>query len=69
VKSLVEMHQGDISVSSSLGKGAIFSIRLPIRRIHDNSDLKPIISDKHSRIEKVQLEFSDIYKLKKMDPV
>jgi PAS domain S-box-containing protein len=66
VKSLVEMHQGEITVSSILGKGTIFSIRLPIKKIK-NSKLKISSSDKHSRIELIRLEFSDIYTLNKMN--
>ena len=31
VRTLVEMHEGEISAQSSLGKGSTFSIRLPIK--------------------------------------
>jgi PAS domain S-box-containing protein len=63
VKSLVEMHQGVISVDSVLGKGTNFSINLPRKVIGNETAQQPIIFDKQSRIEKIQLEFSDIYKI------
>lgn len=33
VKSIVEMHGGNISVESEVGKGSIFKIKLPVRTI------------------------------------
>lgn len=60
VKSLVEMHHGEIFVESELGKGTAFSVNLPCNRLK-KVRTKSNINDMHSRIEKIQLEFSDIY--------
>lgn len=62
VKSLVEMHNGKITVRSELGKGTEFVIILPIRIIEDDSQLrenKDFINQ--TNVEKIQIEFSDIY--------
>lgn len=63
VKSLVEMHNGTISVDSELGIGTNFSIELPYRLSINEASQHPMVFDKQSRIEKIQLEFSDIYKV------
>ena len=62
VKSLVDMHNGDISVESELGEGTTFTINIPIKYAHEDDSL--IIIDKNiqdSYIEKLKVEFSDIY--------
>lgn len=60
VKSLVNMHGGKITVSSVLGKGSEFIITLPIRL--DGDELDPnIINSDEDRVQKIGVEFSDIY--------
>jgi PAS domain S-box-containing protein len=62
VKSLVEMHEGKISVKSEAGKGSEFQIELPVRTITSGVDLK--VKDNYTtqgNIEKINIEFSDIY--------
>lgn len=62
VKSLVEMHGGTIDIKSTLGRGSMFSILLPAAVAH----LTPenIIRDGiSSNIERIHIEFSDIYSL------
>lgn len=61
VKSLVEMHGGEISVKSTYGKGTKFTIKLPVA-IKDTSNM-PVQNTNFnkSHIEKVSIEFSDIY--------
>lgn len=58
-KHLVEMHKGFISVKSSLGKGSEFVVRLP-KTIEErvNNVLDKIY---YNRLEKIKIEFSDIY--------
>lgn len=59
VKSLVKMHQGDIYVESRVNEGTKFTIKLPIRQVE--SDNNKNISLNKSKIEKCNIEFSDIY--------
>jgi signal transduction histidine kinase len=61
VKSLVEMHQGTITVESEYGKGATFIVELPCVVLPEIATEKDESKDRQSRIEKIQLEFSDIY--------
>ncbi|MCG8482315.1 MAG: Cache 3/Cache 2 fusion domain-containing protein [Clostridia bacterium] len=62
VKSLVEMHDGKISVISQYGEGTEFIIELPIKLVAE--DNQPESTDDHSHqmnIEKIEIELSDIY--------
>lgn len=61
VKSLVEMHQGSITVESEYGKGTTFTIELPATLLPEDAANKEEFKDRHERIENIQLEFSDIY--------
>lgn len=62
VKSLVEMHEGKICVKSEYGKGSEFIIEIPACTISDKG-IKSIADDmKENHIERVNIEFSDIYK-------
>lgn len=62
VKSLVEMHDGTISVRSEFDKGTEFIIKLPVKLI-DGEDTKEENLDftQEDNVEKIQIEFSDIY--------
>lgn len=62
VKSLVEMHGGKISVISEEGEGSEFIVELPVKTIDKNeSNLNTTEYDCNSNIQKVNIEFSDIY--------
>jgi PAS domain S-box-containing protein len=62
VKSLVELHGGTISVKSTLGVGSEFFISLPIRKIpEDEAACTQNSSIKHSHVEMIDIEFSDVY--------
>lgn len=62
VKSLVEMHNGKISVKSECGKGSEFIIELPCIIIPEENDEKTIDNNSQQiNVEKIKIEFSDIY--------
>jgi len=58
VKELVVLHDGTIELDSILGKGSEFRIELPVRLVHED---KINICTSEDRVEKIKIEFSDIY--------
>ena len=66
VKTFVEMHGGNIFVKSECNKGSEFIIELPIKSLADLGDLSRNNNGYlyHDRIEKINIEFSDIYPLR-----
>lgn len=63
VKSLVKLHGGKISLNSELDKGTEFIIELPIKLIDQKDRENKFHIDKGGKIDKIQIEFSDIYEL------
>ena len=66
VKSLLEMHGGSIELQSTYGEGSNFIIRIPCIKISesDEVDLESIAQrnkQEVKNIEKIRIEFSDIY--------
>ncbi|MBZ9607596.1 Cache 3/Cache 2 fusion domain-containing protein [Clostridium estertheticum] len=63
VKSLVEMHGGIINVQSKYQEGTEFTISLPVNIVdgNDNPNSKIGLMNQ-TNSEKIQIEFSDIYK-------
>jgi len=62
VKSLVELHDGKISLISEKGKGCDFIIELPVVELFImESPGKGIDYNGNNRIEVINIEFSDIY--------
>ncbi|AKN29727.1 histidine kinase [Clostridium carboxidivorans P7] len=63
VKALVELHEGTISVNSKEGYGSEFIIHIPCKLVDGGEFNYSSYEDtmKKSYIEKVNLEFSDIY--------
>lgn len=60
-KHLVEMHQGTISVISEVGKGSEFIVRIP-NIVNDENDTYTLTNKVYdSRLERIRMEFSDIY--------
>lgn len=58
VKSFVDMHDGEVSVHSELGKGACFMINLPNIQGPD-VPIHPMSYDKMEYVERTKFEFSD----------
>ncbi|GKX67072.1 PocR ligand-binding domain-containing protein [Inconstantimicrobium mannanitabidum] len=65
VKSLVEMQGGTISAESKLGFGTKFIIKFPVRVLdnQENKENTGIVKNTiNSHVERIKIEFSDIYK-------
>lgn len=66
VKSLVELHDGTISVESKYGVGTKFIIKLPVKVLdYGSSEVKTNLGNCtiNNCVERIKIEFSDIYKL------
>lgn len=63
VKSLVNMHEGEIKVESELGVGSKFEFYLPNKKINLNSEKKEKCIYADNKIEMCSIEFSDIYEI------
>jgi signal transduction histidine kinase len=63
VKNLVELHGGRISVKSDYGENTEFRIELPVKLIDEDINLMPI-SNKHNYVQRLTMEFSDIYAIR-----
>jgi len=61
VKSLVEMHGGEVSAKSEIGVGSEFNIKLPIKLIESEISNKDENYNLNDPVEKIKIEFSDIY--------
>jgi PAS domain S-box-containing protein len=62
VKSIVELHGGRVLVNSKMGEGSEFIIHLPCKNVdNEQSEYSENYITKHSKIERVIIEFSDIY--------
>ncbi len=63
VQSLVNMHDGSITVHSQLGEGSEFIITLPSKLITKPSEAAKIdaATSNEDKVEKIHIEFSDIY--------
>lgn len=59
VKSLVELHEGNITVKSEYKKGTEFIIELPVKLVRSKDS--PYNNTNEDNIEKINIEFSDIY--------
>lgn len=61
VKSIIELHGGKISLNSEVGKGSEFIIELPAYLAEDEGECKETAAARQSNMERVSIEFSDIY--------
>lgn len=58
VKSFVEMHKGEVTINSELGKGTEFIIKLPSIVCDENIKSKNVVYE--ANVERINMEFSDI---------
>lgn len=65
VKSLVELHEGVVYLEKNVEQGCEFVIKLPNKILDEskNEEIKSIDIDNKPLIQKVNIEFSDIYEL------
>lgn len=62
VKELVELHNGTIELKSAQGEGSEFRVRLPVELLpEDENNSDPNIYTHESKVERIKIEFSDIY--------
>lgn len=62
VKALVELHDGIIYAKSEVGKGSEFIIKLPTKVVNEEpSNLDKTDIWKDDKVERINIEFSDIY--------
>lgn len=63
VESLVKMHEGRITVESEMGRGTRFIIQLPVRIQSEEEKVDYIeeVGNKDRYVERINIEFSDIY--------
>lgn len=59
VKLLVDMHKGSIEVKSELDKGSEFLVTLPMNKVKEEK--KILSKEVNSYVQKISIEFSDIY--------
>lgn len=60
VKRLIEMHDGEIWLNTNVERGVEFIFYIPIKTIN-NEDVVVNLIDDHSKIDKCNIEFSDVY--------
>jgi PAS domain S-box-containing protein len=63
VKNLVELHAGNVRVNSEIDKGTEFVVELPCRLVCEDSAAMPADLNTQSHVERISIEFSDIYSL------
>ncbi|HEX2947009.1 MAG TPA: PAS domain S-box protein [Clostridia bacterium] len=62
VKSIVDLHNGSVSVESKVGRGSTFRVYLPVRTVGQPKEQKQKIPSLN-RVDMINIEFSDIYYL------
>lgn len=61
VRYLTKAHNGSIELKSELNKGCEFIIKLPIEKLEENEIVKNKCLNAKSKVEILEVEFSDIY--------
>lgn len=62
VKSIIEKHSGEITVSSLYGEGTEFIIKLPVKVLEEEQNHTASNCTANSLVERINIEFSDIYR-------
>lgn len=65
VKSVIEKHNGKIHVESTVGAGTSFIFTLPVVTLEEDNEYmihRELQNLEENRIEKISLEFSDVYR-------
>jgi signal transduction histidine kinase len=65
VKSIIEMHGGNISLDSEINKGSTFTIRLPVYKVESSNKNHIQCMSREINVDRINIEFSDIYELSK----
>lgn len=60
VKSLIELHGGEISLKSEAGQGSEFIVKLPVL-IVDDDEAAITNGISQGKVQRIHIEFSDIY--------
>ena len=65
LKSLIELHEGTVSLEKEVEKGCEIVIKLPNVRMEEDNDNNSRIIDAENKplVQKINIEFSDIYEL------
>ncbi|MVX67178.1 sensor histidine kinase [Clostridium chromiireducens] len=61
VRYLTKAHNGSIELKSEMNKGCEFIIKLPIEKLEENEIVKNKCLNSKSKVEILEVEFSDIY--------
>ena len=60
VKSIIDLHGGDIKVDSIINEGSTFIVELPAKTINQAKDVVDV-DPMNNKVEMLKIEFSDIY--------
>ena len=63
VKCMVEMHGGKIWLNTNVESGVEFIFYIPIKQESNEKALKQYSIEEHSKIDKCNIEFSDVYSI------
>ncbi|MBC2581311.1 ATP-binding protein [Clostridium sp. DJ247] len=62
IKELIAIHNGTIGLESDIDKGSEFKVELPVNILpKDESNLELSTFESDTKVEKIKIEFSDIY--------